>query len=184
MLSHPNVGGDLYVIDMTEQQTAAPFRVLPFDVDHVFEGVLGGLERSGMPPAPPTYLELEGAGLIAPVDDPDRWFSPAEARTAAWLRGRECPTLSVRRLEGRYRKTPDAVAAHVAVTIETKTADSTANAITQRVREGRKQARRWSSICAIKAPISTMPGPGLTWHSDATGCTSTRLCSSSRTTWQ
>ena len=127
---------------MTEQQAAVPFRVLPFDVDHVFEGVPGGLERSDRPPAPPTYAELEAAGLIAPADDPDRWFSPAEASTAAWLRGRDCPTLSVRRLEGRYRKTPDAVAAHVAVTIETKTADSTANAITQRVREGRKQARR------------------------------------------
>lgn len=35
-----------------------------------------------------------------------------------------------------------AVAMHVAVTIETKAADSSGNAISQRIREGRKQAGR------------------------------------------
>ncbi len=127
---------------MTEQATAAPSRVLPFDVDHVFEGVLGGLGRPDRPPAPPAYSELEAEGLIAPDEAPYRWFSPEEAYTAEWLRGREFPVLSVQRREGQYLKTPDAVAVRVVVTIETKTADCSANAIAQRIRAGRKQARR------------------------------------------
>ncbi len=127
---------------MTEQPTAAPSRVLPFDVDHVYEGLLGGLERPDRPPAPPTYEELEDEGLIAPADDPYRWFSPEERSAAEWLRDRQCPVLSVRRRDGQHRKTPDAVAVHVAITIETKTADSSTNANAQRIREGRRQARR------------------------------------------
>lgn len=130
------------VSGMSEQSTTMPSRVLPFDVDYVFERSLGGLIRADRPPAPPSYAELETEGLIAPADDPDRWFSAEEMAAAAWLRERNCPVRSVKRRDGQYRKTPDAVAAHVAVTIETKTADSSANAIAQRIREGRRQARR------------------------------------------
>lgn len=127
---------------MSEQPTNPHQRVLPFDVDHPFDGNLGGLVRADRPPAPPSYEELDTQGLIAPVDDPDHWFSPEEVATASWLRDRDCPVRSVRRREGQHHKTPDAVAMHVAVTIETKTADSSGNAISQRIREGRKQARR------------------------------------------
>lgn len=130
------------VDNMSEQPTTTPTRVLPFDVNHVFNGSLGGLVRADRPPAPPSYDELAAEDLIAPADDPDRWFSPEEAATAAWLRERHCPVLSVKRRDGQYRKTPDAVAVHFAVTIEAKTADPKSNAIAQRIREGRKQARR------------------------------------------
>lgn len=129
------------VNDMPEQQTSAPARVLPFDVNHVFTSTLGGLVRPDRPPTPPTYADLEAEGLIAPADDPGRWFGHEEAATAAWLHDRGCPVLSVKRRQGQHRRTPDAVALHVAVTIETKGADSSANAIAQRIREGRKQAR-------------------------------------------
>lgn len=79
--------------------------------------------------------------MIAPDDDPDRWFSPQELVTATWLRSRglDVRSVEVRRLQGL--KTPDAVAAAHPITIETKTAIGTLNSILKRIRTARWQAR-------------------------------------------
>ncbi|MEP6816374.1 MAG: hypothetical protein ABI873_12570 [Marmoricola sp.] len=102
---------------------------------------MGDLFKVGQVPVPPSYDELANAGLVAPEDDADRWFSPEEQLTAAWLRDRGLGVRSVQRREGRYLKTPDAAAPEFAVTIEAKRAVATNNAIVQRIRSARWQAR-------------------------------------------
>lgn len=79
---------------------------------------------------------------IAPIGDPDKWFSEVERSSAAWLRHRGLDVLSVQRREGNLLKTPDAVAVTQPVTIELKSATGTLNSIVQRIRSGRWQSRR------------------------------------------
>lgn len=115
--------------------------MLPFDVTVTPRAPLGDVFKVGKTPQPPSYEELDNAGLIAPPENADRWFSHEEQLTATWLRDRGVTVRSVQRREGRYLKTPDAVAPEFAVTIETKRAIATINAIVQRIRGARWQAR-------------------------------------------
>lgn len=116
-------------------------RVLPYDVAMRPKAALGHVFKVGKEPTPPSHQELLDAGLIAPEGDPDRWFSPEEKLTADWLRSRGLEVRSVQRREGQHLKTPDAVAPEFAVTIEAKRAAATMNAIVQRIRSARWQAR-------------------------------------------
>jgi hypothetical protein len=117
-------------------------RFLPFDHDFRFVGTLGNLLNPDNPPNPPTFEELAEAGVIAPADDPDRFFNKAERATAAWLRSRGLDVLSVNRRTGQRARTPDAVIAGEPVTLETKGAVASENSIVQQIRGGRGQSRR------------------------------------------
>lgn len=117
-------------------------RLLPFDHDYRHIGEVGDLHNPAHPPNPPTFTELREAGLIAPVDDPDRYFSVAELATATWLRAHNLDVVSVNTRSGIRARTPDAVIAGVPATLETKGAVGTVNSIAQRIRSGRGQSRR------------------------------------------
>lgn len=126
---------------MPARRASASARILPFDLNVEAKGYLGNVLKHRPPPAPPSYRDLEAAGLVAPEDDADRWFRPEERLTARWLRSRGLDVLSVQRREGQHLKTPDAVASGFAITVETKSAVATTNAVVQRIRAARWQAR-------------------------------------------
>lgn len=126
---------------MRDDKAEAAKRVLPYDTPVMPRSKLGSAVAMERPPTPPTYEEIAREGLIAPADDPDRWFSPAERMTATWLRHRDLDVRSVRVRMRDGLKTPDAVAVRIPITIETKTAVGSLNSIVQRIRAARAQAR-------------------------------------------
>ena len=115
--------------------------MLPYDVRITPRWALGEVIKEGRPPTPPSYDELVDDALIASAEAPDQWFTSAEQLTAEWLRSRSLDVRSVRRRDGLHLKTPDMVAAAFGVPIETKRAVGTTNAIVQRIRSARWQAR-------------------------------------------
>lgn len=114
-------------------------RLLPYEVAVAPPEPLGSVMQLDNEPHPPGSDEI--VDLIAPDDDPDRWFSPAERLAAEWLRSRGVDVRSVDRREGHLLKTPDVVAVSRPITIETKRAVGSINSIVQRIRYARWQAR-------------------------------------------
>lgn len=112
---------------------------MPYDIVADPPRILGSVAEPYNLPVPPRYTDI--ADLIAPAEDPNRWFSPEELSTAEWLRGRGLDVASVERRTGHLLKTPDAVAVGHPITIELKRAVGTANSIVQRLRNARWQAR-------------------------------------------
>lgn len=113
----------------------------------IVRGVVAVHVRPGGAPreqVPPSVAELEAARLVAPDDDPYRYFSPKERVLADWLSAHGITGLrSVRARDRPGKPTPDAVFDHVDgwATLEMKTLDSPAeNAVRAGVRSGRKQS--------------------------------------------
>jgi hypothetical protein len=117
-------------------------RLLPYDVDAGSALRIGATHSADRPPNPPTYDQLTADGLVAPVDDPDRWFSEEEKHLAEWLRSRGVVVLSVQRRMGQRERTPDAVLGEGAATVELKHVVASVTAIVRAVRLGRGQSRR------------------------------------------
>lgn len=127
------------VDDMIDQPAAAPLRLLPYDVTVATPWAFDAPGASKQP-TPPLYEEI--ANHIAPVADPDKWFSPVELSTANWLRRRGLEVRSIERRAGHLQRTPDAAAAIHRTTVELKSASGSVNSIVQRIRDGRWQSRR------------------------------------------
>lgn len=52
--------------------------MLPYDAAVTPKAFIGGVLNRGKRPSPPSLDDLKTAGLVAPEDDPDRWFSAEE----------------------------------------------------------------------------------------------------------
>ncbi len=121
---------------------STPPRLLPFDVDFGQARIIGDEASSDRPPNPPRYAELLDAGLIAPVDDPDRSFEGKETATAVWLRQSGLVVLSIKRRTGNRERTPDAALPEHEATVELKRTVASVTAIVRAIRLGRGQSRR------------------------------------------
>lgn len=110
-----------------------------------YGGSLGDLVSSDprRRPNPPRYQDLiDTPGLVAPADDPDRFFDADESSTAAWLRTHEGIRIrSVHRRPGLRNKTPDAVGDQFRITLDMKHRTTRNGAVTG-VRQGRAQSDR------------------------------------------
>lgn len=128
---------------MPGESDDAARRVLPYDIDFRMARPLGATHSPERPPNPPSHAELIELGLVAPRDDPDRWFNSQEKQLADWLRRRGIGLLSVRRRMGEHERTPDAVITNEPVTVELKYCPvASVTGIVRAVRLGRGQSRR------------------------------------------
>ncbi len=93
----------------------------------------------------PTAGELQAEGLVAPTDDPYRYFDSKERATVDWLAANGVSGIrSVRTRDRPGEPTPDTVFDHAAglATLEMKAPDKPSEgAIDRGVRYGRKQSR-------------------------------------------
>ncbi|HET9875715.1 MAG TPA: hypothetical protein VFQ37_08105, partial [Mycobacterium sp.] len=93
----------------------------------------------------PSVAELESEGLIAPDDDPHRYFDQRERSIAEWLAANGVHGLrSVRRRHGHRRRTPDGIfdRGNSCATIEMKAPSAaTADGVRRNTRVGTEQSR-------------------------------------------
>lgn len=95
------------------------------------------------PSRPPVDVADIPSELIAPSSNAWEHFSPDECDVAEWLAEQGVNVLSIRERDGHGARTPDAVRADLAHTIELKTLNEpTQTAVITRVRAGRGQSRR------------------------------------------
>ncbi|MBT2265912.1 hypothetical protein [Rhodococcus erythropolis] len=116
--------------------------------------VIEGETPGGSPPrnTPKTADELRDLGLVAPAEDPDRYFDRdkktrgkperPETEVADWLRDQDIDVISVDEGNGALGKVPDSIAIASDQTVEIKTTTGGWRAVSERIVGGKEQSER------------------------------------------
>lgn len=116
--------------------------------------VIDGETPGGSPPRnpPKTADELRDLGLVAPAEDPDRYFDRdkktrgkperPETEVADWLRDQDIDVISVDEGNGALGKLPDSIAIASDQTVEIKTTTGGWRAVSERIVGGKEQSER------------------------------------------
>lgn len=116
--------------------------------------VIDGETPGGSPPRnpPKTADELRDLGLVAPAEDPDRYFDRdkktrgkperPETEVADWLRDQDIDVISVDEGNGALGKVPDSIAIASDQTVEIKTTTGGWRAVSERIVGGKEQSER------------------------------------------
>jgi len=110
----------------------------PRRVCYIHTGQIGRLPGASIA-SPPSADFLRKAGVVAPFNDPERYFDPASRKVARWLSTMGIESLSVRDSVLTDVKTPDGVLADGSATWEVK-APQTPKGIARGFEHARRQS--------------------------------------------
>ena len=123
--------GNRHVLDLCDDQD-------PRGIQYIHTGRIGRLPGASVT-SPPSAEFLQRAGVIAPFNDPNRYFDSASGKVAQRLRTMGIDTLSIRDSVLEGIKTPDGVTISGSVTWEVK-APQTPKGIARAFEHARRQS--------------------------------------------